>query len=50
MATESLTAAYAPLVASLLAGGFRDPEDGWPAEVVAAHVAKNNDLMLRRRS
>jgi len=46
MGTESLTAAYAPLVASLLAGGFRDPDDGgWPAEVVAAHVAKNNDLI-----
>ena len=46
MATESLAAAYAPFAASLLAGGFRDPDDGgWPAEVVAAHVAKNNDLI-----
>jgi uncharacterized protein len=46
MAPESLTAAYAPFVASLRAGGFRDPEDGgWPAEVVAAHVARNNDLI-----
>jgi uncharacterized protein len=46
MASHSLTAAYAPFVASLRAGGFRDPDDGgWPAEVVAAHVAKNNDLI-----
>jgi uncharacterized protein YciI len=46
MTTESLTAAYVPFVASLLAGGFRDPDDGgWPAEVVAAHVAMNNDLI-----
>jgi uncharacterized protein YciI len=46
MASESLTAAYAPFVASLRAGGFRDPDDdGWPAELVAAHVAKNNDLI-----
>lgn len=46
MATESLTAAYAPFVASLLAGGFKDPNDGgWSAEIVAAHVAKNNDLI-----
>jgi uncharacterized protein len=46
MASESLAAAYAPFVATLRAGGFRDPDDGgWPAEVVAAHVAKNNDLI-----
>jgi len=46
MATERLTAAYAPFVAALLAGGFRNPADGgWTAEVVAAHVAKNNDLI-----
>jgi uncharacterized protein YciI len=46
MASESLTAAYMPLVASLLAGGFTDPDDGgWPAELIAAHVAKNNDLI-----
>ncbi len=46
MASESLTAAYAPFVATLRAGGFRDPADGaWPAELVAAHVVKNNDLI-----
>jgi uncharacterized protein YciI len=41
-----LEAAYAPFVASLLAGGFAAPADGeWPAELVAAHVASNNDLI-----
>jgi uncharacterized protein len=46
MVSESLIAMYAPFVASLRAGGFRDPDDGgWPAELVAAHVVKNNDLI-----
>jgi uncharacterized protein YciI len=46
MASDSVAAAYAPFVASLLAGGFSDPaDDGWTAELVAAHVAKNNDLI-----
>jgi hypothetical protein len=34
MTMDSVSAAYAPFVASLLAGGFRDPADGgWPAEL-----------------
>jgi uncharacterized protein len=45
MTMDSVTASYAPFVASLLAGGFSDPADGWPAELVAAHVARNNDLI-----
>jgi uncharacterized protein len=46
MASEGLAAAYAPFVASLLAGGFIDPADGgWTADLVAAHVARNNDLI-----
>jgi uncharacterized protein YciI len=46
MASDSLAAAYAPFVASLLAGGFAEPaDDGWTAELVAAHVVKNNDLI-----
>jgi uncharacterized protein len=44
MTSETIAAAYSPFVASLLAGGFVDPaDDGWPAELVAAHVARNND-------
>ena len=43
---ESLDAVYAPFVASLRAGGFGPPPAGeWPAELVAAHVARNNDLI-----
>src|SRR3984885_5704895 len=39
-------AVYAPFVASLRAGGFGPPADGeWPAELVAAHIARNNDLI-----
>jgi hypothetical protein len=45
MTSDDLEAAYAPFIATLLAGGFRDPADGWPAELIAAHVAANNDLI-----
>jgi len=46
MASDSMAAAYAPFIASLLAGGFGDPADGgWTAELIAAHVIKNNDLI-----
>jgi uncharacterized protein YciI len=46
MTADSLEAAYAPFIAGLLAGGFSAPADGgWTAELVAAHVARNNDLI-----
>jgi uncharacterized protein len=46
MPSGSLEAAYAPFVASLLAGSFGPPPDGeWPAELIAAHLARNNDLI-----
>jgi uncharacterized protein len=46
MAANNLAAAYAPFAASLLAGGFADPSDGgWTAQLIAAHVAKNNDMI-----
>jgi uncharacterized protein YciI len=46
MADTSLEDAYAPFAASLLAGGFGPPADGeWPAELVAAHIVRNNDLI-----
>src|ERR1700722_6279636 len=39
-------AVYAPFAASLRAGGFGPPAAGeWPAELVAAHIARNNDLI-----
>ena len=46
MTSESVAAGYAPFVATLLAGRFSDPPDGgWPAELIAAHVTRNNDLI-----
>jgi uncharacterized protein YciI len=46
MSAESLEAAYAPFTASLRAGGFGPPPDGeWPAELIAAHITRNNDLI-----
>ncbi len=46
MTAESLAAAYAPFTASLLAGGFDPPAEGeWSAELVAAHIVRNNDLI-----
>jgi uncharacterized protein YciI len=43
---DNLDAVYSPFVASLLAGGFGPPQDGeWPAELVAAHIARNNDMI-----
>ncbi len=46
MTSGSIETASAPFVASLRAGGFRQPDDGgWPAELIAAHVASNNDLI-----
>jgi hypothetical protein len=45
MATN-IEVAYAPFRASLLAGGFDLPDGGaWGAELIAAHVARNNDLV-----
>lgn len=41
--SERLDAAYEPFVASLRTGMFRTPEAGWPAELIAAHVAMTND-------
>jgi uncharacterized protein YciI len=46
MATLNIEAAYAPFVAALLAGGFQAPPEGeWSAEMVAAHLVRNNDLI-----
>jgi hypothetical protein len=40
---EKLDAAYVPFAASLRTGTFRTPEAGWPADLIAAHVAMVND-------
>ena len=41
----TIESAYAPFAAALREGGFEAPADGWPAELVAAHVSRNNDLI-----
>jgi uncharacterized protein len=44
--SSSFDAVYAPFVASLVAGGFGPPAAGeWPAELIAAHIARNNDMI-----
>lgn len=45
MDQDSIETAYAPFVAALREGGFAAPAEGWPAELVAAHVSRNNDLI-----
>ena len=41
----TLESAYEALVATLREGGFEEPAEGWPAELVAAHLARNNELI-----
>jgi hypothetical protein len=39
--------AYATFIAELEAGGFGEPTDGgWRAEQIAAHVARNQELLI----
>ena len=45
MEPDAIESAYVPFVVMLREGGFSEPEQGWPAELVAAHVASNNDLI-----
>jgi hypothetical protein len=45
MEHTGVEAAYGPFVAALREDGFVAPHEGWPAELVAAHVCCNNDLV-----
>lgn len=45
MDAETIQNAYVPFVAELREGGFAVPSEGWSAELVAAHVSRNNDLI-----
>src|SRR5579862_6284995 len=45
MDQEGIENAYSAFVSALRRGGFSMPSDGWPAELVAAHVCLNNDLI-----
>lgn len=37
--------AFEPFVAELRKGGFVEPAEGWTAELVAAHIARNSELI-----
>jgi hypothetical protein len=43
MGRDEIVQAYRPFVETLRAGGFVEPESGWNASLVAAHVAANNE-------
>jgi len=44
--SRSVDTAYLPFLATMRAGGFGPPDPGdWSAQLVAAHVAMNNDLI-----
>ncbi len=45
MEQDTIEAAFRPFVAELRQENFGKPIDGWSAELVAAHVARNNDLI-----
>jgi uncharacterized protein len=45
MSAASIEEPYGPFAAMLREGSFAVPSQGWPAELVAAHVVANNDLI-----
>ncbi|MGA2530628.1 MAG: hypothetical protein ABSG36_15905 [Acidimicrobiales bacterium] len=45
MDQAAIEAAYEPFVSTLREGGFKTPPQGWPAELIAAHVLRNNELI-----
>ena len=45
MGHDTIESASAPFLAELRAADFVEPTDGWGAELVAAHVTCNNDLI-----
>ncbi len=45
MDREAITDGYTPFAAELRRGTFSVPKEGWPAELIGAHVARNNELI-----
>jgi hypothetical protein len=43
MDSAEIQGAYAPFADTLRAGGFTEPDTGWDASLIAAHIATNND-------
>ncbi len=46
MERDEIVKAYQPFVHALRAGGFAQPDTGWGAAFIAAHVALNNEAMV----
>ncbi|HEY1324407.1 MAG TPA: hypothetical protein VGF32_29380 [Streptosporangiaceae bacterium] len=44
MGTSSIEAAYQPFADTLQGGGFTEPDSGWNASQVGAHIALSNEL------
>jgi hypothetical protein len=45
MEREDIVQAYRPFIDTLLSGAFAEPDTGWDAALVAAHVVANNDVI-----
>jgi hypothetical protein len=45
MTAAEIEAAYAPFAAALRAGGFSEPDTGWNAGQIGAHIALNSELL-----
>jgi Mycothiol maleylpyruvate isomerase N-terminal domain len=45
VSTTQIEDAYEPFAAALRAGGFGDPDTGWTAGQIGAHIAMNNELL-----
>jgi hypothetical protein len=45
MESAEIEGAYRAFADTLRAGGFTQPDTGWDASLIAAHIASNNDLI-----
>jgi hypothetical protein len=45
MTAEQIQAAYVPFAEALRAGGFSQPDTGWNASQIGAHICLNSDLL-----
>jgi hypothetical protein len=45
VSTTQIEEAYEPFAAALRAGGFGEPDTGWTAGQIGAHIALNNELL-----
>jgi len=45
MGTQQIQMAYLPFAETLRKGGFSEPDTGWNASQIGAHIALNNELL-----